>query len=338
MRWFQGTLVCAITAALGSTGVGAHVMLGRGQEETPAVTSATEASVTPSPTTTTDAPTTTTTDAPTTTTEAAAPAAATKVLGDPDDNGVFPAECHAENEPFKPFCLPVNGSDVYAGDIYFVTWDSDMMEKNSTIIVGLNYFNSTGNGGINAHTSDRIENSFGSATITMDKAWLQEEKRNNLTMFILEYDPDSDERPRRHQGPVVSLVNRPAKHYPAPDPTPVPNKLGLAVGLPVGLGVIFLISLGLCFGMRKSRRIGLGNIMGRRAKGYGSGKSRIERLGGRKRRGGNIRLGELDDPAVQYRDEPSGNRFRSETEIFNESERTRGNVFRDDVSRLKNWR
>ncbi|PGG98290.1 hypothetical protein AJ79_08927 [Helicocarpus griseus UAMH5409] len=321
MRCLQGTVLCALTAALGSTGVGASVML-RAREEKKE-----------------------------------------------ENNGVYPPECHAEGQPIKPFCLPKNGTEVYTEDIYYgteqhpldvptiqkyknagktiitynsniktVTWDSDAFPANSTITVGLNYANSSENAGVSAYTSERTENSYGFVTIKMDKIWLQEEPRNNLSVYIVEHNPNSEGRAKTIPGPTISLVNKPTKHYPPPPPTPVPNKEALAIGLPIGLGGFFLILLGLYFGMRKKRRIELGNIMGARNKGYGNGKSRIERLGGgRGRRGGaGVRLNELDD-ADAYRDEPRGGRMRSDAEIFNESERMRGNLFKGNVSRMKSW-
>ncbi|KLJ11007.1 hypothetical protein EMPG_13705 [Blastomyces silverae] len=311
MRWLQGTLICALTTALGGSGAGASVLLQTRQGN----------HVT-----------------------ARAPQDA-----DSDKNGAYPPECHVERESKYPFCLPKNDTEVFTGDIYYVTWDSDAFPPNSTITVGLNYANSSENAGVSAYTSDRRENSYGFVTIQMDKVWLQGESRNNLTAYIVEYNPGSNERAKTVAGPLISLVNRPGKHYPPPPPTPVPDKAGLTIGLPVALGVFFLILLGLYFGMRKSRRIGLGSIMGSRGKGYGGGKSRIERLGGggRGRRrdrdtasasaAAAVRLGELND-GDQYTDDPRGGRIRSDAEIFNESERTRGNVFRDELSRMKSWK
>ncbi|EER45364.1 conserved hypothetical protein [Histoplasma capsulatum H143] len=264
-----------------------------------------------------------------------------------DGNGVYPPECHVERDSKYPFCLPKNGSEVLTEQIYYVTWDSDLFPGNSTITIGLNYANSSENEGVSAYTSDRTENSYGFVTIQMDKVWLHGESRNNLSVYLVEYDPASKERAKTVAGPIISLINNPGKHYPPPPPTAVPNKLGLMIGLPVALGVIFVVLLGLYFGMKKNRRIGLGNIMGSRAKGYGGGKSRIERLGGgrgrRRDRGAagaaSVRLGELDDgEQYTYTDDLRGGRIRSDAEIFNESERARGNVFKEELTRMKSWR
>ncbi|PGH09062.1 hypothetical protein GX51_00815 [Blastomyces parvus] len=310
MRWLQGTLICALTTALGANVVGASVLLQprQGNHVT-----------------------------------ARAPQDA-----DSDKNGATPSECHVERESKYPFCLPENNTEVHTGQIRYVTWDPDVFPPNSSITVGLNYVNSSGNAGAPAYTSDPRENGYGFVTIEMDKAWLQGNSRNNLTVFIVEYNPGSKERAKTVAGPLISLINKPGKNLPPPPHTPVPNKTGLMIGLPVALVVFFLILLGLCFGMRKNRRIGLGNIMGSRGKGYGGGKSRIERLGGggvgaggrgrrRDRDAAAVRLGELND-GDQYTDDPRGGRIRSDAEIFNESERARGKAFRDELSRMKSWK
>ncbi|KKZ61961.1 hypothetical protein EMCG_03554 [[Emmonsia] crescens] len=305
MRWLQSTFICALTTALGGSGVGASVLLQKRQGN-----------------------------------QVTARAPEDKPS---DKNGAYPPECHVERESKIPFCLPKNGTEVFIGDIYYVTWDSDAFPPNSTITIGLNYVNSNENEGLSAYTSDRTENSYGFVTIKMDKDWLHGQSRNNLSVHIVEHSPGSNDRAKMVAGPIVSLVPKPGKHHPPPPPTPVPNKMALAIGLPVALCVFFLILLGLYFGMSKNRRIGLGNIMGSRSKGYGGGKSRIERLGGRGRRGSAgaaaaaVRLGELND-GEQYTDEPRGGTVRADTDIFNESERTRGNAFREQVSGMKSWK
>jgi len=73
-----------------------------------------------------------------------------------------------------------------------------------------------------------------------------------------------------------------------------------------------------------------------RSKGYGNAKSRIERLGGKRRNNGAIRLGEFDVPS-RYTDE-SQNLSRIESETYNDMQRSKGNVFRAEIARLKTWR
>lgn len=156
----------------------------------------------------------------------------------------------------------------------------------------------------------------------------------NLTFHLLNYEPAAPERAASTlDGPVITLTNEPPNHYKAPPFSKVPNKEGLLIGLPVTLGFLLIVIVGLYFGMRKHRAIGLGNIMGRR-RGYGVGKSKRQRLGLGKKGGGAIRLEDREDYArPQYqpahsrgdslgslvsddgiRPAPGGNQFRSEME------------------------
>jgi len=50
------------------------------------------------------------------------------------------------------------------------------------------------------------------------------------------------------------------------------------IALPIALGCCAFIVLGLFFGMRKHRILGVGSIYGRRGRGYGERKSRRQRL------------------------------------------------------------
>jgi len=270
-------------------------------------------------------------------------------------NNAFP-ECHeAESGPFAPFCQPTNGSDVWVGETYYVTWDADFFAINSTITIELSYVSTSGGGG-NAWSSAKTPNAYGYVTMTMDKAWLQGTSRNNLTLTIVSLGPNVNAQAVRTSGPVISLINKPVAHLPAPPHTKAPNKLGMEIGIPVGVAFIVFVVFGLCIGMRKTRRIGVGNVMGRR-KGYGIGKSRRQRVGNN----GPIRLDEQEaGPGPwrgHFRDESNGEielpqrnpgHAREESlgslvgtptqEGFGDPTGTRGNAFRDEISRQKTGR
>lgn len=170
--------------------------------------------------------------------------------------------------------------------------------------------------------------------MTMEKDWLQGKSGNNLTLYLVMDDPTSGDPAVPQKGPTISLAPKPTDHY-KPPPHTKATTLGLAVGLPVGLGVVFIILIGLCVGMRKRRQIGLGSVMGRNKKGYGSGKSRGERLGRSRRENDAIRLGELEEDPDRYTDDP--NVQRGDPEQYNE-ERMTGQSFRPDVGQLKTWK
>ncbi|KAL1998145.1 hypothetical protein VTN02DRAFT_6786 [Thermoascus thermophilus] len=305
-------VACTVAAALGcSVGVPAGLVLDKRQAASPV--SATAASGT-------------------TTGKASGSTPSTTSTISPPSAGDFPV-CKDIGLPFSPFCLPQNGANVTVDSTYYVTWNADFYPSNATITIELRYSDTSE--GDSAYTSDRTENSYGYIPLKMNRDWLQGKPRNSLTLYIIENDPTSDERASARQGPTIELVPRPVEHYKPPPPTPF-NKLGLLVGLPVSLGVVLFVVAGLYFGMRKNRRIGLGNVMGSRNQGYGTRQSKIRRLAGSRRKGA-VRLDEFDD-VERYTDDPeAGLVERIDTDLFNEMERTRGRVFQQEVSKLKSW-
>ncbi|WEW60864.1 hypothetical protein PRK78_006352 [Emydomyces testavorans] len=347
MLWSRYTLLCTLAAALGgSSGVGASAHWEKRQDSIKSE-SASATTKLPTAAATTDNPATSShtsgaaqTATATPTTPKSVPetgvATSTQAVPSPEPTDSHVEACHDKNSPSYPFCKPSNGQEVYIGDSYFVTWDVDAFKINSTVQIVLNYVNTTKNEGQVAFTSDRIPNKIGFITIKMDQAWLRDEPRNNLTFLLVNYDLATNDHSTRKTGPTISLTRVPVQHYPPPPPSK-PNKLGLMVGLPVALVVVFVISCGLCIGMKKERRIGLGNIMGRRSKGYSGAKSRIERLGGRgRRRDRSIRMDDLEDPD-RYTDDPLAHE-REDMDRFNEIERSQGNAFRTELAKMKTWR
>jgi hypothetical protein len=150
--------------------------------------------------------------------------------------------------------------------------------------------------------------------VTMQDSFLQGVDNNTLKFALVTFSPGGnhalDAIPI--EGPTVYLSKAPATHYAPPPHTKLPSNLSLLIGLPLGLGALVFVSLGLFFGMRKHRHIGVGGVMGKRA-GYGVGKSRRQRLGKK----GAIRLEERE--VLQSRSQGArtgGNtRARGEDEI-----------------------
>jgi hypothetical protein len=161
-----------------------------------------------------------------------------------------------------------------------------------------------------------------------------------LTFYAIMFqDNDASEKANPYEGPTIMITNEPAQHYSPPPPTKAPNKEGLMIGLPVSLGFVFLVVIGLWFGMRKHRNIGLGNIMGRRNKGYGAGKSRRQRLGLGKK--GAIRLEEREIEAARARGLPTHTRGDSLGSLVSDDEirpAPGGNQFRDEIQRQQTGR
>jgi hypothetical protein len=184
-----------------------------------------------------------------------------------------------------------------------VTWDINYFsEKNSTLLVLANYVN-TSDGGPQAFQSPITANYRGFYAWTIDKALLQGHSSNNITLFLYPSNPSADE-PQSFTGPTVMVANRPPTYYRQPK-TPLPKGKTLYIALPAVLGAIILMVCGTHLWNRHNRRIGLGNVMGRR-KGYGTGKSRAQRMGFRKKdKAAAIQLREQELTADgQYRDIP----------------------------------
>jgi hypothetical protein len=184
-----------------------------------------------------------------------------------------------------------------------VTWDVNYFaEKNATVLVQANYVNIS-DGGPQAFQSPITANYKGFYAWTIDKAWLKDESWNNVTLYLFPSNPAANE-PQSFTGPTVMVTNRPPTWYRQPK-TPIPEGRTLYIALPTVIGAIILLVCGTHLWNRKNRTIGLGNIMGRR-KGYGTGKSRAQRLGlRRKHKVGDIQLREQELTANgHYRDIP----------------------------------
>lgn len=169
-----------------------------------------------------------------------------------------------------------------------MTWDASLFAANSTIVIALNYYNTTST---MAWTSDTLPVQQSFVAVQMQSSWLQGYKSNNLTFEAISYTAKSPQGAATPlTGPTIVLTT---SHLPAPPPTQLPSKESMMIALPIALGCCAFIVLGLFFGMRKHRILGVGSVYGRRGRGYGERKSRRQRLGIQK---GAIRLEEREVP------------------------------------------
>jgi len=188
--------------------------------------------------------------------------------------------CHNKNGEFAPFCKPDNGSSVWVGETYYVTWDATYFSgENRTVFVQANYVDSSG-GGEQAFQSPILQNSAGFYAWTIENAWLKGLASNNITLYL---QPIDQTAAFGSTGPILMVTTSPAPLPYQQPPTPIPKGQDLYIALPTVFGFILLCVLGGFFLNRRHRKIGLGNIMGRR-NGYGVGKSRSQRLGLRKKK------------------------------------------------------
>jgi hypothetical protein len=119
-------------------------------------------------------------------------------------------------------------------------------------------------------TLSRTENSYGYVPIKMRHEWLQNKFSNNLTLYIVDAasrlstktnDWTSSKTPQRHS---ISLAS--------------------PLGCRLARSLSFSLSQGLYFGIRDNRRIGLGNVMGSRNRGYAIRQSKNQRLDGNRKK------------------------------------------------------
>ncbi|PVH81497.1 hypothetical protein DL98DRAFT_416501, partial [Cadophora sp. DSE1049] len=210
-------------------------------------------------------------------------------------------ECHNRDGKYAPFCSPTNGSDVNVDGKYYVTWDKDFFaQKNASVNIVANYVNDTGHGPV-AFKSDAVSTSDGYFVWTIQKDWLQDMKTNNITLFLNRISPPAGAQ-LSLEGPTVrvKVYEKPIYHQP---PSSAPKGQSLYIALPTVLGFILLCVIGGYFWNRKNRKIGLGNVMGRRS-GYGTGKSRSQRMGLGKNGDIQLRDRELAGDG-QYHDSPA---------------------------------
>ncbi|KAH8813299.1 hypothetical protein F5884DRAFT_332970 [Xylogone sp. PMI_703] len=269
--------------------------------------------INPVPATLTAAPTTASSsdDEPAPTSDSD-PAAATTTSSDDEpaptsDSGPAPTAtgggsyqvCHNTDGDFKPFCKPDNGSSVYVGESYYITWDTSFFpHPNTTVVVQANYVNAS-DGGPQAFQSPMVPSSYGFVSWTIDKAWLKDMKSNNLTLFIVSLGTNAVNVP----GPTVMVTTHPKSYYHQPLPK-VPRGPALYIALPVVLVFVVVCIAGGFYLNRHHRHIGLGSVMGR-GKGYGVGKSRRQRLGLGKTGAIQLRDQDLHHGAGDYQVAPS---------------------------------
>ncbi|OBT68399.1 hypothetical protein VE03_02811 [Pseudogymnoascus sp. 23342-1-I1] len=207
--------------------------------------------------------------------------------------------CNNTDGANAPFCVPTNGTHLEPGSTYYITWDTSAFPGNVSVFILVNYLNASV-GGEQAFQSETLSGSRGWYALSVLEAWKQGSKENYIDLFLATASGG-----KRLPGPRIAIGTAPA----AEDfkPTAAPKGPALYIALPAVFGFIIVCVCGGFWWNRHVRKIGLGNVMGRR-KGYGIGKSRGERLGmGRK---GAIKLQEREgeaaalDAQTSFRDEP----------------------------------
>lgn len=188
-----------------------------------------------------------------------------------------------------------------------MTWDTSVINGTKVNVIGTYINATTGEAGDQAFTSDDIRKSWGYYAWTPSNNMLKKGsgKAVNISITLNVLASDEETVTKTYTGPTVLVSKTPTYHQKSPS---LPSGAALYIGLPVVFGFCLIMVCGVCMWNRKSRKIGLGNIMSRGRHGYGVAKSRARRMtmrGSKKQKKAmNIHLMDQVPEEDMYRDEP----------------------------------
>ncbi|KAI9171798.1 hypothetical protein HJFPF1_01289 [Paramyrothecium foliicola] len=262
--------------------------------------------------------------------------------------GAF-SRCENTDGDFAPLCRPSHNSTLLTGNTYYVTWDPDFFPKPQNNItyevsVRVEWLNHTTNEWNTLETFDRVPAEWGFWAWQLDNKHLRNDHKHdytNATIKLLQNLKGSNEKNATGVALPVTL-EKPG--LPRPDATKAPTGDTLKIALPAALGSVFLLSIGLCLCNRRTRHIGLGNVMSRARHGY-TGKSRRRMF--RRNKDHGIQLDTRPvPPEGEYRDNAPPRMPRRDSDdldslagspvvsSFHQQGTTGGrNAFRDEMSR-----
>lgn len=191
--------------------------------------------------------------------------------------GAF-SRCHNMDGENAPFCAPAVDSKLYVGSTYYITWDpdyfnsTDLQKTNSSyeVSIRLDYFNTTSLQLIKQEHFPQSNASWGFYPFYVDNKYLHGYSEHNFTLSLYRQTSDSTQKTN-----VTAIwVQLAKKKLPTPQDTPAPTGKTLTIALPTALGCIVVLLIGGCLWNRHTRRISIGNIMGRSRHGYTGRKTR----------------------------------------------------------------
>ncbi|KFA78457.1 hypothetical protein S40288_06905 [Stachybotrys chartarum IBT 40288] len=275
--------------------------------------------------------------------------------------GAF-SRCRNMDGEFAPICRPSHNTTLLTGHTYYITWDPDYFNttdipNNSTVEVAvrLDWFNHTDRDPSNwdwlhLDTYNRVPAAWGFWTLDLTTSYLKDttpgHTMTNVSISLVSSLSGSNEKNTTAAIPVAFMQPGlpPVRHSPGA------SRQSLIIGLPIGFGALVLVIGGLFLYNRRTRRIGLGNVMGRKRNGYDS--SRTRRMFRRAHKDGAIQLTDRASPPIpEYHDNPSSvPRIRRDSDLgslagspvvssFPQTGTLGGrNAFRDEVDRQKEQR
>lgn len=230
-----------------------------------------------------------------------------------------------------------------------VTWDPDFYNVSKSdkasnltmeVSIRLDYFNSSSEEWSRLTELDRVPAKWGFAPMKVNKKYhkMTQKGFTNITLTLLSATRGSKEKEESVKLPVTF-----EKHLPPEDKeTPVPKGKSLYIALPTVLGVFVVLLVGGCLWNRKTRRIQLGNVMGRNRGYTGRSTRRMFRNG---RKDNDINL-DVQPTGGEYRDVPDR---RGSDDLgslagtpvhanFEQQGTVGGNAFRDEMARQNRQR
>ncbi|KAL7269428.1 hypothetical protein RUND412_007910 [Rhizina undulata] len=163
--------------------------------------------------------------------------------------------------PYVPFCAPRNGTEWWVGGHYYVTWNRNFWERNSTVVLTLNYVNYGGAGMV--VDTWTTSNSLGFMALTPSKDWLinqtlldsgiSRELESQPLLFTISSSSSTSVHNAK-TGPMVNLITRPKPNRaPSTERHPVSSR-ELTIALPLIAFFIIAMVAGLHYFMQQHRR------------------------------------------------------------------------------------
>ncbi len=255
--------------------------------------------------------------------------------------------CKNRDGERAPWCFPTDLAMLNPGKSYYFLWDTGYFAPNATLKIKGNFLNATTGERTDeqAFESSKIEAKAGFWACNIESSFMKDRFGSNITLQITTLSSGGNST-QTIDGPKV-YINTPVP-YTGTEPR-MPVGPALYIGLPTILGFIVLCLVGTCLWNRKSRRIGLGNVMSR---GRHGGFPALGKKARQRRANERIQLMQHEVEAAGgqvYRDAPSQPRRDSDalgslagtpTEdrqmSFNRPSQVQGqdrNMFRDELKR-----
>ncbi|KAL6863090.1 hypothetical protein ACO1O0_003334 [Amphichorda felina] len=237
--------------------------------------------------------------------------------------GAF-ARCFNQDGENRPLCNPEPSSTLYKDSVYYITWDPDFFNKTETrgngtveVAVRLDYLNRTktddddeDNGGVvvekfvKLHETDRVPAEWGFLPLKINKKFIKGSSPHNITLTLMVADKGSSAINETSDAIPLFLEKR---KVPEHESSHIEHE-DLIIALPITVGVVLFLLIGIFLWNRKTRRIQIGNVMSRarhrvrRGRGYTGRKAR--KLFNRDAEAGAIRLGDRSQspPLYEYSD------------------------------------